>query len=552
MNHSLDPSWHEEPLKSLLPLLKQIEPPPIPGSDHVKPAFDAKMPIHRLAAALGSLAAWRHLFRQDRHVLTVEEATGEQRPMRAARFVTWIAGSATLTSGNLPHEVSLTREQAGLILESDAFQASLRPLRGTQRMRLPVLREDGRCELLAAGYDAPSQVFTAPALDYATDWTLDQAREHLDGLLGEYPWSGGGSLHANRSAAVQVAAILGTYCHLFFAPGSPRPMIAYLANQVGTGKSTLAAMALAHVHGEVPTTKLPKDDLAMDKELETLAGTRQPFVVFDDVGHSLASAPLNRFITSGAHRGRVMGGNQEMFTASALTQVFTTGNDLRLSVDLMRRTLVVELFYPADVRRRRFNQVITPASLAEPRARRQTLSACHALVQRWVQDGCPRHPAPLGSFEAWSGIVAAMVQCAGYADPLAVPELSGGGDQEGAEFREFFSRLAGQQRGDAVFTRQALVNQARRWGLLEELVGCLGDRPLNSSQNIRLGHQLKKWRCHEFTDEHGRSFRFEHGRKKAGVTYHVCFARQPAPSTAFPSGSRNPVPKGFEGDESPP
>ncbi len=496
----------------------------IAGMERIAPTVNVGLPPRTFSVELGRIAAKKNLFLRGTDLLTVEE-NGDQRTMKPARFVTWIAEFVSLVEGGpkQQRECGMDQKTATVVLESDVFRGFIRKLSAVHSVRLPVLRETGTFELLPVGYDAESCIYTVETLKYETDWTFEKAKEHIVSQLANYPWSEGADIEAGRSAAVQVAAIIGTYCRAFFAPGTPRPMIAYLANQPGTGKSTLVTMALAPVFGTAPTNKTPKNDEIMDKELETVAQTLKPFVFFDDIGGAIFSNPLNRFITSTAHSGRIMGGNTEMFTAPAVTQVFATGNGIQISPDLMRRALIVDLFLATDVRGRKFEHVISASSLCKTAARQQMLSACYALLKMWEASEYYRHPSPVESFEEWTGTIAGIVQSAGFADPLTMPDLPMGGDTEGTEFRDLFCRMAAEEEADTYFNRQELVEQARDWGLLEELVGSKGGKELDSKQNIRLGRRMEKWRGRELVDAKGRRFEFGHRRQKNGATYPLHF-----------------------------
>ncbi len=520
----------------------------LPGIARFAPTVDLSLNIRTLALEMGKLLSKEDIFLQHEQVVTVDKETGTTKPMTPARFCGWVEEFLTITcsQGNKRMRSSMTREDADLILNQDIFRECLRPLLAVHSMRLPVSREDSpwNIEFLSPGYDAESRIYTVPLIEYKMDWTLERANEFLTQDGENYPWAWPDDnrppLNQNRSWSVHVAAMVGTYCKAMFAPGTQKPIISYLANQPGTGKSTLAAMALMPVYGHASTTKTPKDDAEMDKTLETVAHTLQPYLFFDDVGHGLFSSPLNRFVTSSSHTARVMGGNSHQFRVPNVTQVFATGNDLKVSRDLMRRSLVVELFLAGDVAGRKFSKIISLAYLAKLETRKQYLAAFCAIVKNAIEmrkklteAGLPiPEPQGLDSFEHFTSIVSTIVQLAGYSDPLAKADISAGGAEDEDEMRELLVRIASDAEGDNEFDRKELVEEARDRGLLESIVGTKGEKDLDNKGMSRWGRQLERWRGRELIDSKGRKFRFSHRKMNKGARYPLQFIRPPGPATA--------------------
>lgn len=506
----------------------------LPETSRFAPTIDITKNIRHVAWELGRLLASKNLFLLNDDVVTVDEETGEVKPMTGLRLPSWAEEHcAFIAPGARVKRSSLDASDAAQILKTDVFRGCLKKVSAVHDVRLPVLRSDGKIELLPPGYDDESQIFTVEALSYDLDWTVPQAKEWLE-LHGKgYPWSQpddqpNQELQWNRNWAVHVAAMVGTYCRAMFDPGTTRPMILYVANQPGTGKSTLAAMSLIPVFGLCAMTKTPKDDAEMDKELETAAQCRSPYLFFDDIGNGIFSNPLNRFITAPQHAGRQMGGNSAQFRAPAVTQVFATGNSLKLSDDLKRRSLISVLFLPGDVRGRKFDIRINPKYLARPDVRRKFLSALWALVANYAEMVPVDQRVSFGSlesFEEWTEIVSGIVQAAVYQDPLLPPVFDAGGTEEEDEMRELLIKLASEADKDQIYERKQIVEKARAFELLEHIVGIKDDKELDSSSNKRLGRQLQKWRGRELVDEKGRRFRFGHRRKKSGATYPLAFIK---------------------------
>lgn len=521
----------------------------LPAATRFAPTVDIGQPIRMLALDLGRLVAHQEsadgqlIFLRAGEVVTLDSKTGDVEQMRPGRFAGWIEQFCAFRCSGKSSRLrdGLSREDAALILEQDSFKQSLRELRAVHKLRLPVLRPGppATVEFLPPGYDAATGIYTCDLLGYSLDWTVQQALEWFCDVFDQFPWNGReetDDLLANRSFAVHVALTLGNFCHAMFAPGTLRPIGAYFANKPGSGKTRLAEATLAHVHGFVSTTSAPKDDEKMDVKLETVARARRSYVIFDDIGGGLRSHSLNKFITSARHSGRCYNSNSEFFDEPQVTQVVVTGNELDTSEDVQRRALIAELFLSEEVRGRTFRRTVSPEWLASEETRASFCAACAAIVRWWATgDGresgtrwsspMPQHPQPLETFEHWTGVIGGMVLLAGFADPLARPEMDVGGATTEDEIKTLLVRIAESKTEDCILTRKELVEAAREYGLIERMVGTLGDPEPEQDQLKRLGRQLQRWRGQHLRTTDGRKFRFSKKKQKSGATYPLEFLR---------------------------
>src|SRR5204862_1696233 len=95
------------------------------------------------------------------------------------------------------------------------------------------------------------------------------------------------------------------------------------------------------------------------------------------------------------------------------------------SRDIARRAVIIEMFYPGEVKNRKFPRQITPFTLAAPEVRRDFLSALCGIVKHWaalpMEEREIKSLEPLGSFEEWTKLIAGIVMHATYTNPLAPP-----------------------------------------------------------------------------------------------------------------------------------
>lgn len=391
-------------------------------------------------------------------------------------------------------------------------------------MRLPVRRARGAVEFLEPGYDLETGIFTSATVAYPMDWPLDKGLAWFRKFNQAYPWAwpdeARPALEVNRSYSVHLAACLGTYCRAMFPPGTPRPMMLYVSNQAGVGKSTLVAQALIPVNGSAETAKTPKDDDRMAAELETVARSLKSYLFFDDIGGKLLSAPLNRFVTSAWHTGRIYGQNLAMFSVPNVTQVYGTATRIMTTPDLSRRSLTAEFFLATEASARTFSRTITPALLARREVRKGFLAAACALVKHWIERGAPAFPDAMPSFELWSETITGILTAAGFTNPLARAEmLHGTVAVAGEEMGLLLCSVASDVKFEQKFTRADLVSKARELGLLEDLVGSANDAPQVLPSSIRFGRQLQRFRDRELVDNRGRSFRVALLHTKTGAAY---------------------------------
>jgi hypothetical protein len=486
----------------------------------------------RLARELAQLTTNCGIFLYGDRVVTVDEWTGSAVPMSSRRLGSWLEKWIETVKPDRFGELRPTtmgNELAKQVLEADQFLETLRPLKGLHPVRMPVLREDGRPELLKPGYDEASGIFTCRGVDYALDMSIEEARKVFFHEMKGFGWAdigpNGQGFYRNRSVAVQVAFMLGNYCRAFFEQGLLRPMSLIIANQPGSGKGVLAQMQLAPIYGMVKVARKPKDDSEFDKRLDTTARGLSPYLLLDDIGGGLFSNALNAFITEPVHTLRGFNTQEELW-APNVTQVIATGNQIKLTRDLDRRSLIVELHEAGDIARKSYDHIIDARYLASTAVRSRLLAAMWAFVREWAAADCWAEERGRPSFEVWTGMISGMVRQAGFADPLEDAKLGAGGDEETDAWRGFLARVAGEEilpgESGRMFSVRELLEIGKRYEeetggtfAVDDLVGHARDA------SKAFGNGMKKWRAREITDTRGRTIRFGK-RREASQRGYTC------------------------------
>jgi hypothetical protein len=326
---------------------------------------------------------------------------------------------------------SANADEARAVLASNRFLQGLRPLNRVLPCKLPVMRKSGRIELPPAGYDAETRtwVMNDPEAAYdSTPMPLAEAVAFFEDLLSEFPFAEDGG----RSKAVAVAAILSVFTTALIPSDATKPAFMYTANSEGSGKTTLAKLAaLAAQGGDAAVEAAPADEAEWQKKMLSLVISGRRVVLLDNLKGTLASATLEAYLTSSHFSGRVLGGNSE-FAGEAGATVLITGNGLTTSPDLRRRVLMCELFSPLlRPEDRVYQKVLDPVRIKELRP--QVLAACWGLVAAWDAAGRRGASMTSASFGRWGDVVGGIVEFAGWACPLAAPQVTTAGDTDASD-----------------------------------------------------------------------------------------------------------------------
>lgn len=544
-------------LEALLPAIRAqgLE---VPAAAQLVPKINLGLPQRELSMQLGQLLKRCGLYRKgSMRELVAQFGSEGWKEMTPHRFVGWAEKFVTFYKAYKGRgdsyydgETSMGKDLAAKILETDEFLSELPIIERTVSVRLPVRRSDGRVEMLKPGYDEELKIWCDDEVSYPMDWTLDQAFDLVGAWCREFSWADldakTGNMWANRNFLVHLASMVGAFCHQLLPPGTVRPGILYDANDQGSGKLLLAAMALAGPFGVPFAAKLPLQNGFINADkfealLDTVARSMEPYLFLDDVPPSIASFSLNQFMTNPGHTGRIYGDNQKMFKVPAVTQVFMTGNNVSVTRDLEQRTLVCELFLTKDSDAVQHTFEMTAIWLAQSDQRSKLLAAMWAFVRNWVEKGMPGSPTIKKRAPEWStlvGGVLAAAECEG--NPFEKPDMPFSGDKKTDEIRQLITALGDDAEESWVewqnyqtdhekpewtgkeFDTSDIVEMARELGVLVEIVGSKDGKPLDKKDLQRLGGRLTKWRGKEdFRTSTGKAFMFGRRRQSKQTIYPI-------------------------------
>lgn len=550
---------------------------PLPGATADQPAdavhvpsFDARAPYHQLAGCVAASIPYGKLFRMDDKYVTVHvDSTGQVRlaPMTKLRLPTWLPEQKCCTfhggrrKGADPDEpppvTSISPAQAELIMASDVFRERMPELVGVSNVRLPVItaqpkgavtvhKRDGetvqrhlpifKFEPTAEGYDPRSKIFTHSTVQqkFENVLSLEKARRFLVKAYSEAALDGGftgeDAIHPlqSRSLGAVITAMLGQFLHHCI---DSFPLILVVANQAGTGKSFLVRSILTPIHGEVDAANFLEDDKEFRQTLNAMLFDGARFCWLDDVKH-LKSQALNRFITSSRIRDRILH-TQITFSKEMRMQFFATGNSLKVSPDIARRSLPIDLFFAQDATQRIFQGVLTEEIITQPDIRSSFLSCLWSLVKHWQDAGCPRYieKAPGGAFAKFVDLAANITIHAGFANPYGPRQVDlDSGDAAGKALQEVLITMAdsiappiGQpHRGKwQKFRVSDLEDFATKMHKIDIIV------PYGNNKRDNLGQAMRGMKGRELTDNRGRRFSIGSSRDSASSLYQFTILSEP-------------------------
>lgn len=339
----------------------------------------------------------------------------------------------------------------------------------------------GDATWLAAGRPALPSAAAAAAPDAAAALAM------LKEWLADFPFEGPADF-AHTLALLLTPQLRGLI-------DGPVPMTVIEAPAAGTGKSLLAEV-VAHVAGGAPAVASPlaTQEEERRKALVTLFGQGLPVVWLDNVDRRLDDAVLALAITTGRVQDRQLG-SQRVMVIETRASVLVTANNLELSPDVRRRSVMVRLDAQTDRPEGRTGFKI-------PNLRRWTgenlgalREATYALVEAWIAAGCPgpSHGRSRGSFEAWAQVLGGVLEVAGVDGFLAPSESAQGqGSASGQASDPVDVEWAGllSLMGSGSFSATELLTRCDGEGIMGWATGDGSDR----ARATRLGMVLRKAR----------------------------------------------------------
>jgi hypothetical protein len=283
----------------------------------------------------------------------------------------------------------------------------------TGLINAPTLRRDGSI-LDQPGYDAATGLLFDPqgvrfpaVLDRPTKEHATAALAVLNKLICTFPFVS----ETDRSVALS-----GILTALVRRSIPTAPLHGFSAPTAGSGKSMLVDIASMIASGrQAAVYAQGKTEEEAEKSLGAALIAGDALISIDNCEHPLGGERLCQALTQRSLRIRILGQSLNVEVPSNAS-VFATGNNLTVLGDMTRRTLLCTLDPECERPETRLFDA-NPIDLIQ-RDRGRYAVAALTIMRAFHVAGSPRQNPPLGSFEAWSGLVRDALVWAGAADPV--------------------------------------------------------------------------------------------------------------------------------------
>lgn len=292
----------------------------------------------------------------------------------------------------------------------------------------PIFTEDGKLHT-KNGYDHNSCAYLdmsfkpLPVPDEITPDHLDACYDLLfDDLFVDFPLRDSAEDKEGKAAKANLLAmLLQPFIRDMIAHGNT-PLYLIKKPVPGAGSTKLIDILSLILEGEVAKKYQfsPQPEELNKVIIAKLLDSPDGIMFFDNVPMNsvVDSAPLATALTTTRFNGRVLGSSTD-FSSPVRHLWAMTGNNVRLSHELQRRTVPITLF-PDEVNpelRQDFKHPDLEAWTIENRA--ELIQALCIIVKNWIDDGMPmwkpdkEKAQVMGSFDRWSLITGGILQSFG-------------------------------------------------------------------------------------------------------------------------------------------
>jgi hypothetical protein len=275
----------------------------------------------------------------------------------------------------------------------------------------PLFRPDGTI-LQEAGYDAATGYLYRPNAEFPqvpehpTQEDARRALVSLQHVFCDFPYT------TTAAAAVPIACLLTILARAAIA--GPVPVFAFEASIQGSGKTLQGDICHIIATGRhPPKSSFPEDDADQRKELFGLALSGCPVAFFDNVKGLFGGGSLEGLVTSNEITQRELGGSA-VKKVPWLATIIVTGNNMRMSDDMVRRALMcrIEPDVEDPTKRKAFAHHDLPGWVHSER--RSLIVAALTILRAYAVKGWPDAGAgTMQSFYHWSKVVPGAIMFAG-------------------------------------------------------------------------------------------------------------------------------------------
>ncbi len=383
---------------------------------------------------------------------------------------------------------SMDMTMAKTLISARQFKELLPEVVRILDVQLPI-RYNGEIVLPKKGYDERFHTYCDPNAPQIAQMALAEAKEWLARIHQGFCWRGEQDLvHA-------LARLITPFARGLMGWDARFPLWFFKANRPRAGKDYLAGISMLVYEGfaceDAPLSTKNSEETRKRITSALLSGRRM--IHFANCQGYLASQDLEGAVTSKVYGDRVLGGNTEVKLPNELEFSLSANLGLSYPEDIEPRLRIIELGYPQeDANSRTFPIPHLHEHVRQNRAK--ILSAIAALVENWIQKGCPAGPTPFTSFPEWGRTVGGIMVAAELGDPCMPHEHKPGvgGDQLTRAMKELYL-ICRQARPDDWLKKNEIYALIEQHQPECEALAFFGDVSANSddrSAKTKLGKNL--------------------------------------------------------------
>jgi hypothetical protein len=252
------------------------------------------------------------------------------------------------------------------------------------------------------------------------------------------------------------------------------PLFAIDATRPGIGKGTLIDMVTTILTGNrsngTMITFSPDEEEFRKKLLSTLM-EGLPILNIDNVKDGeLGGATIESALTLGVYKDRFLGASKNVHVSTEILWT-ANGNNIRLSKDLQRRSIIIKLDSNVpNLDERAFSMSDHELELYLKKHRSRLVSAALTVIQAFLLEAPEMDwPRPLSSFSEWDSIVRRSLLWLGEEDPVKTQAQFKDEDDEESTLSILLSSWHGLHKSNGLILKELLkVVEPSQYGKTED------------------------------------------------------------------------------------
>ena len=323
---------------------------------------------------------------------------------------------------------SFDREMMAKLLAAPQFVQQLPVISRVISVPLAIIDpKTGRLVDLQPGYNPGHELFLDPEFGRFDIIGADEAVVILRNLLRDF------CFETEQDRIHAIARIITPYVRPIMGWTARVPLWIFVANRPRAGKDYQAMLVPIIYEGDVcEDAPLERNQDETRKRITAALLSGRRLMHFANCQGHLDDAALTSAVTARTIGVRQLGGagaSNDLRLPNEIEFSISANIGITFREDIGPRSRRISLAYQEeDPNSRRFQH---PDLHGVVRCnRRRILGAIHAVVNIWVEQGCPSGPTPFTSFPEWAQIVGGIMDVNGLGDPCLphASELALGGD----------------------------------------------------------------------------------------------------------------------------